>query len=131
MDNIVSVNSFLQCAKFDFGFTDKYPTQLEVSDVILIRSVKEKKIILNITRTVRASNLQKDIATVGFEIKIDTFENQTIDSVEKSLKENNPIYGNVFPKISLVISQNTAQCILGPIITAPVFNPKYCEIKHN
>ncbi|MBP5435206.1 hypothetical protein J6Z39_05245 [bacterium] len=124
MNNVVAINSYLVKAEFGFAVSNKVPISIEIGDIIEIKDVQEKKVVLSVCRTIKTNDLNVNLAIVEFEVQIDTIAQETFETVETKLKNGTPIYGNVFSRISLNISENTAFSRFGPIVTMPIFYQK-------
>ena len=124
MKNVVAINSYLVKAEFSFAVSNKVPISIEIGDVIEIKDIQEKKVILSVSRTIKINDSNINLAIVEFEVQIDTIVQETLETVETKLNNGTPIYGNVFSRISLNISENTAFSHFGPIVTMPIFYQK-------
>ena len=121
--NFTSMNATLINAQFNFNVAKK-TSQISIDqiDEIVIRKIQEHHFGLVITRRLSISQIDQVLAEAVFNVRIDTDNTETVSSITQKIKDGMPILGNVFSRISLVISQITSQSPYGPVITVPSYD---------
>ena len=128
--NFTGMNATLINAQFNFNVTKKI-NQISVDQVdeIVIGKIQEHNFGLIITRRLSISQIDQVLAEATFNVRIDIESTETTSSITDKIKDGMPILGNVFSRISLVISQITSQSPYGPIITVPVYDKNKVVIR--
>lgn len=128
--NFTGMNATLISAQFNFNVTKKI-SQISVdqADEIVIGKIQEHHFGLIITRRLSLSQVDQVLAEATFDVRINTENTETASSITDKVKDGMPILGNVFSRISLVISQITSQSPYGPIITVPAYDKNKVAIR--
>ncbi len=118
--NFTNINATLINAQFDFNISKKVnQVSVEQTDEIVINEIREHYFELVIVRRLSLSKIDQTLAEAVFNVRINTEKMETVNSITEKIKAGMPILGNVFSRISLVISQITSQSLYGPIVTVP------------
>lgn len=128
--NFTSINATLVNAKFNFNVAKKI-NQISVDqlDEIVIGKVYEHHFELTITRRLNLLPMDQVLAEATFNVRINTENTETVNSITDKVKVGMPMLGNVFSRVSLVISQITSQGPYGPIITVPAYDSNKIAIR--
>ena len=128
--NFTGMNSTLINAQFDFNVAKKInQISVDQTDEIVIGKIYEHHFGLIITRRLSVSQIGQVLAEATFNVRINTENTETISGITDKIKNGMPMLGNVFSKISLVISQITSQSPYGPIITVPAYDKDKTTIR--
>lgn len=118
---------FLDKAAFSTVQADQKPeTQLNLNDTVSVRSETTDELCLSVTRTVSfvpECVFQIEVCfCILLKFRNDNTVHHTADEwVSLFTRNDNPYFSNIFPRISLLISQFTSIQGQSPLITPPRF----------
>lgn len=129
--NFTSMNAVLINAQFNFNIAKKVnQVTVDQTDEIVIDKIGEHHFELLVTRRLSLLQVDQTLAEATFHVRVNTENSETVSSITDRINLGLPLLGNVFSRISLVISEITSQSPYGPLITAPACD-KNVTIKAN
>ena len=123
INNLTLINSVYRFTK-----PDPKMISITVEDTINVIEVREKEIVLCVTRELNFGKGTDSFIKVEYEVNIESKDSETKETVLAALTAGVSELSVAFSKISLLISQLTQASPFGVLVTAPNYNPKKTQI---
>ena len=118
--------------KVEYNFTNKEGVNaidIETKEKVKIADIEEKRVLLQIERTVCFLPLENTFVRVVFEVRVETSKKVTKDEIAKDIKANENLLGGAFSDASLAIAAITSLSPFRTVITPPLYDVKEITVE--
>lgn len=118
--------------KVEYNFTNKEGVNaidIETNEKVKIADIEEKRVLLQIERTVCFLPLENTFVRVVFEVRVETSKTVTKDEIAKDIKANENLLGGAFSDASLAIAAITSLSPFRTVITPPLYDVKEITVE--
>lgn len=118
--------------KVEYNFTNKEGVNaidIETNEKVKIADIEEKRVLLQIERTVCFLPLENTFVRVVFEVRVETSKKVTKDEIVKDIKANENLLGGAFSDASLAIAAITSLSPFRTVITPPLYDVKEITVE--
>ena len=118
--------------KAEYNFTNKEGVttiDIETNEKVKIVDIEEKRVLLQIERTVAFLPLENTFVRVIFEVRVETSKKVTKDEIAKDIKAGENLLGGAFSDASLAIAAITSLSPFRTVITPPLYDVKEITVE--